>query len=189
MKVLLVHNQYLKPGGEESVVEAETKLLESKGHTIKSYFVYNNSATSKSSISLAVNTLWNKDSYKALSEVVKEEIPDLVHIHNFFPLISPSVHYAVRSYKIPLVQTLHNYRLLCANGLLMREDKPCESCIGKKIPWKAIYHSCYHRERLATSVVAGANMLHHTLGTWSSKVNVFLTPSQFAKNKFVEARL
>jgi len=130
MRVLLVHNYYKQPGGEDGVFAGEQALLEQHGHLVLPYTVSNERVDSLGSARLGIMTLWNRESYTELENIIRRDKPDLVHFHNTFPLISPAAYYAAKAAGLPVVQTLHNYRLLCSNALFFRNDQVCEDC-----PW------------------------------------------------------
>jgi glycosyltransferase involved in cell wall biosynthesis len=109
-------------------------------------------------------------------------------VHNFFPLLSPAVHAAISDLRIPVVQTLHNYRLLCANGMFLRRGRTCEDCVQRG-PWNAVRHGCYRGSRLQTAVWAEQTALHRRRGTWQRWVDLFTTPSEFARRKLLAAGL
>ena len=129
MNLLLVHNHYRQKGGEDQVFAAESALLESRGHRVVRHTVHNDSITNANRVGLAAGTIWSRSSYRSIQSLVRREKPDLVHFYNTFPLLSPSVYSAVRAEGRPVVQSLHNYRLMCANASLYRAGKPCEACV------------------------------------------------------------
>jgi len=120
-------------------------------------------------------------------ELVRAEIarfrPDVVHVHNFFPLFTTSIYDA--DSRIPFIQTLHNYRLLCSNALLFRANSPCEQCLGKSIPWPAVYHGCYRGSRSGSAAVALMSTVHRFRHTWNSRVSRFIALTEFARELFV----
>src|ERR1700744_164855 len=120
MIILSVHNSYQQPGGEDEVFRQEAQLLEQHGHRVIRCQAHNDEVTGKSSLELLAKTLYNTDAYRQVQALIKETRPDVMHVHNTFPLLSPSVYYAAAKESIPIVQTLHNYRLLCAPGTLHR---------------------------------------------------------------------
>jgi len=142
-----------------------------------------------SKFQLLIKTLWNNDSYKDIDSIIQNAHPDICHIHNTFPLISPSVYYACQKNHIPVVQTLHNYRLLCPAATLFREGKVCEDCSDKFFPWPGIWHGCYHGSHLHSSLVASLLATHKILGTWSRQIDCFIALTEFARSKFVQAGL
>ena len=192
MKILIVHNEYQNRGGEDCVVAAESRLLANAGHGVVRYGRTNHEIGHPSLIqaaSLARNTIWSRDSHRAIQEVIARERPDVAHFHNTFPLISPSAYSACRDAGVPVVQTLHNYRLLCPRADLLRDGRPCEDCVGTWSSWPGVVHACYRESRAATSVVAAMLAVHRTLGTWQEKVDVYIALSEFARGKFLEGGL
>lgn len=115
-----------------------------------------------------------------------EQTHDLVHVQNFFPLISPSVYYAAKAEKVPVVQTLHNYRLLCPNGLFFRDGHVCEDCLGKPVPWPGVLHACYRESRTATTAATVMLTTHRIMRTWTEMVDVYIALTEFARQKFVQ---
>jgi glycosyltransferase involved in cell wall biosynthesis len=189
MKVLIVHNQYQQHAGEEAVVAAETQLLGSGEHEVREYFDDNRRTSGMNSIKLSIQTIWNESSRKKLHTLLTEFHPDVVHFHNIFPLISPSVYSSCQEFGIPVVQTLHNYRILCPSGTLYRDRQPCEECISSSLKWKGVLHGCYRDSRLATATVAAMLAVHHSLGTWQEKITQFIALSEFSRQKFVDGGL
>ena len=138
MKVLLAHNFYRSnaPSGEDGVFRNERQLLESRGVEVVSYERFNDDIddrTLPAKIRVALDTAWSDKSFCELNKILQKERPDIVHFHNTFPLISPSAYAACRENRIPVVQTLHNYRLICPGGLLLRDGRPCEACVGRSL--------------------------------------------------------
>lgn len=185
MKILIVHNKYQIPGGEDSVFEDEKKLLESNGNEIIQYVRSNSEINSKSLLITSTQTIWNQSSYKKIQNILDLEKPDIIHVHNFFPIISPAILYAAKSRNVPIVQTLHNYRLWCLNAYFFREGGVCEDCKGKPFLLPGIKHRCYRGNIGASAVLATMLTVHRILPTWD-KVDVFITLSQFAHDKFIE---
>ena len=189
MRILLAHNYYQQPGGEDQVVATEAGLLERHGHTVLRFHLRNDDVANMHPLALAGATLWNRSAYRELRALMARERPDVVHFHNTFPLMSPAAYYAARAQGVPVVQTLHNYRLLCPNALLFREGRVCEDCVGKLVPWPAVAHACYKSSRLASGVTAAMLTTHRLAGTWRRMVNVYIALSDFARAKFVEGGL
>src|ERR1700758_1162439 len=155
---MLVHNRYQQAGGEDGVVEAEADMLRRRRHEVSIHEARNQAIESRLDRAFtAVRCVWSLSARRTFDRDIDEFRPDLVHIHNFFPLISPSVHYAARRRGIPVVQTLHNYRLLCPASTLLRDGHICEACTHQWYPVSAVRHACYRDSRAATA--AGANML------------------------------
>ena len=189
MKILLLHNYYQRSGGEDEVFLTDASLLEKHGHEVRRYCVHNTSVDDLSYLRLAGQTLWNADSYRQLRTLFRTESPDIAHFHNTFPLISPSAYYAAAAAGVPVVQTLHNFRLLCPNALLYRDGHVCGDCIGRTVAWPAIVHKCYRESRPATAVTAGMLAAHRVMGTWSHMVATYITLTEFARQKFIEGGL
>jgi glycosyltransferase involved in cell wall biosynthesis len=191
MKILLIHNQYKQKGGEDVVFKAESSLLKEKGHTVYEYKISNDNLKTESlfdKIKVGINTIWSVKSYREIKKLIIEIQPDVVHIHNTFPQLSPSIYWAVKSLNIPVVQTLHNYRLTCANGLLYRNSKICEECV-KRGKYSALKHKCYRGSFLATLPLVIMFYLHKIIGTYKNKVDIYITLTNFAKNMMIESGL
>lgn len=189
MRILAVHNYYQQPGGEEQIFNTEATLLQSYGHEVIRYTLSNDDIKGMNALALAKNTLWNHQVYQELRSLVRQEKPDVAHFHNTFPLISPAAYHALKDEGVPVVQTLHNYRLLCPNALFFRDGKVCEDCLGKPLPLPGVIHGCYRESRTASAMVAATVSFHSLLGTWSQAVDVFIAYSQFAMEKFVQGGL
>ena len=157
-----------------------------RGHQIEE-IVFDNQVIQRGNvIRTGLQATWNQASYSMVRKRILEWPPDIVDIHNFFPLASPSVHYAARSLGKPVIQTLHNYRLLCPSATFYRNGTTCEDCTRHLIPWPGVLHSCYRRSALETSSVAAMITFHRLLRTWKRTVTTFITVSEFEKRKFVE---
>ena len=189
MKILLVHNYYLQPGGEDQVFSAETEVLRAHGDEVRVYTLHNSRIAPMAKMSLARSAIWNRQVSSDLSAILQEFRPDLVHCHNTFPLISPAAYYAARRLGIPVVQTLHNFRLLCLNGLFLRDGRPCEDCLGRAVAWPGVLHACYRQSREASAVVAAMLGAHRLRGTWRTGIDTYIALSEFARAKFVAGGL
>ena len=188
MKVLVAHNAYLQRGGEDAVVEAETTLLRAHGHEVVDYRRDNAELAAVGAVRAAAETLWSRRSAAEVARLLQTHRPDVVHVHNTFPRISPSLHWAAAEAGVPLVQTWHNFRLLCPQAMLLREGRVCEDCVGRT-PWPALRHACYRGSRAQTGVLAGMLVLHRVLGTWQDKVARHVVLNEFCRDKFVAAGL
>ena len=124
-----------------------------------------------------------------LRDVLRRERPAVMHCTNTFPLLSPSAYYAARAEGVPVVQSLRNYRLACLNSSLMRNDRICETCLRRSVPWPGVLHACYRDSYLASATVAAMLVVHRARGTWRNQVACFYTPSEFARTKLLEAGL
>jgi glycosyltransferase involved in cell wall biosynthesis len=187
--VLVVHNFYQQPGGEDQVFKDEVELLRSRGHAVSTFTVHNDEVAQLGKLSLARKTLWNRDTYDRVSDVVRREKPAIVHFHNTFPLVSPAAYYAARDNGASVVQTLHNYRLLCPAATFFRDGGVCEDCLGKSVPWPGVVHKCYRDNRAASAMTAAMLSYHRMKRTWRDVVNVYIALTDFAKSKFVQGGL
>lgn len=189
MNILLVHNQYQQLGGEDSIMETEAELLESYGHNIYRYRVDNHRLKEMNSLAITKATLWNNQVYRELKTLIRQFKPQIAHFHNTFPLISPAAYYAAKAEGVPVVQTIHNFRLLCANALFFRDGKVCEECLIQKSPLPGIIHSCYRNSRTASTAATLTVKLHSLIGTWSKAIDTFIVYSHFAHKKLVQGGL
>jgi glycosyltransferase involved in cell wall biosynthesis len=187
MRILSLHNRYLIRGGEDESREAEERLLREMGHEVNTYEEDNKALSTLSSIEAFSRTLWSQPTYRAVYDRLTQNRHDIVHIQNFFPLISPSAHYAARATGVPVIQTLRNYRLICPNGLFFRAGKVCEDCMGLAIPYPGVVHRCYRDNFVASSGVAAMVSVHRLLQTWQHQVTLFIALTNFARSKFIQA--
>jgi len=185
MKILVVHNKYRLRGGEDESRESEDKLLLGRGHLIRE-MVLDNRTIDPDEWTVGLQASWSGSSYRRILHEASEWKPDLIDVHNFFPLASPSVHHAARRLGIPSLQTLHNYRLLCPGATFYRDGRPCEHCTQHLLPWPGIVNRCYHHSATHSAAVALMISAHRLLRTWQRAVTLFIAFSDFEKRKFVE---
>jgi glycosyltransferase involved in cell wall biosynthesis len=188
MRILLAHNAYQHSGGEDRVVESEIALLRAHGHEVAEYRRHNDEITEMSRPMLAANTLWSRHSGNEVERLIKVFRPDVLHAHNTFPLISPALYWAAERAGVPVVQTLHNFRLMCLNAMFLREGKVCEDCSGRS-PWRGAVRKCYRASATQSAVLAGMLVLHRGLGTYRNKVARYIALNDFCRNKFIEGGL
>lgn len=184
-----MHNSYQERGGEDTVFETELEQLRSSGTNITSYRVSNDEIRNLRSSDLAIRTVWNRDQAAKLRGVIAEFSPNVVHVHNSFPLISPAVYYMAKRAGAATVQTLHNYRLLCPAATFHRAGRVCEDCLHAVAPWPSVRHGCYRGSRPASAVVAGMLTAHRVLGTYQHKVDLYIALTEFSRAKFIEGGL
>src|SRR6266568_4646448 len=191
MKVLMVHNRYQQRGGEDSVVSAEVSLLVANGIQVRRFDADNDSIQSlRSKIHVSASQLGSPSVVKnKLAGVLAEFRPDLVHVHNWFPTISASVFRTCNQARIPVVHTLHNYRLLCVTATLFRNGRVCEDCLGTTLRLPGVLHGCYRQSRAGSAIATVGMLAHWAAGTWHNSVDRFIALSEFAKQKFVEGGL
>lgn len=184
MKILLVHCHYRLPGGEDAVFAAERALLERRGHTVLVYERSNEEAAhGPAKALLPLRAVWNRSAAREVADLIRREGVEAVHIHNTLLLLSPAVVRAAKKCGVPVVVTLHNFRLFCPNGILLRDGKVCEDCPRHGLHC-ALRHRCYRGSRAQTLVVAAAYWLHRVLGTWRGVT--ITTPTEFDREKLVE---
>ncbi len=188
MRVLVAHNAYQQRGGEDSVVDDELALLRGRGAEVELLQMHNDDIAGMGRAELLGRTLWSRSAAEQMSERCRQFQPDVVHVHNSFPLLSPAIHWAAQAAGVPVVQTLHNFRLMCPQAMLLREGKVCEDCVGK-LPWRGAVRGCYRGSVAQSSVLAGMLTLHRGLGTWHRRVNRFIALTEFARAKFIEGGL
>lgn len=186
MKILIVHNYYQFSGGEEQVFKAESEMLEVNGNKIYHYTLNNDRIAEMSSFKILRKTLWNHQVYGEIRTLIRKERIHIAHFHNTFPLISPSAYYACKAEGIPVIQTCHNYRLLCPNGMFLRSGQVCEDCLGKCIPLPSIQHGCYRGSQLASAGVAAMLATHRISKTWSNQVDIYIALTDFARQKLIQ---
>ena len=187
-RVLLVHNTYQHRGGEDTVVEAEAELLRAHGHAVQLYQRDNHEVDGQPRWRLARDTLWSARSAAEIRAAVAAFAPDIIHVHNSFPLVSPVVFWVADALRLPVVQTLHNFRLICPQAMLLRDGRVCEDCVGH-VPWRAALHRCYRGSAAQSAVTAGMVQFHRALGTWQRKVTLYIALNAFCRDKFIEGGL
>lgn len=188
MRVLIAHNAYQQRGGEDSVVADEAALLRSRGHEVELLSAHNDDIEGLGRLELLRRTLWSQPAAQEMRARCLAFRPDVVHVHNSFPLLSPAIHWAAAEAGVPVVQTLHNFRLLCPQAMLLREGRVCEDCVGH-LPWRGAVHGCYRGSVVQSTVLVGMLALHRGLDTWRRRVNRFIALNEFCRAKFIEGGL
>jgi glycosyltransferase involved in cell wall biosynthesis len=189
MRVLMVHCRYQIRGGEEECYEAEQRLLRAAGVEVDTYEDNNQRIEQLGALRTGLDTVWSSTAYRAIRARLRERHCDVVHVHNFFPLISPAVYYAAQAEGCSVVQTLHNYRLSCSAAIFYREGRVCEDCLGKAVPWPAVLHRCYRGSLAGSAAVAAMLAGHRLLGTWRRKVDLFIALNEFMRSKAIAGGL
>jgi glycosyltransferase involved in cell wall biosynthesis len=189
MNILIIHNSYQQPGGEDVVVAQEAALLERNGHKVG---IYRRNNHEIDALSLA-QKLWlikqvvsASDSKVAVRAMLRDLRIDVVHVHNTFAMISPSVYEVCQEEDVPVVHTLHNYRLLCPAGTLYRNSAPCEDCVEHSL-MRSVQHACYRNSRVMSGAMAVMLQTHRSRQTWSRKIDAYIAISDFVKEKFGRA--
>ena len=189
LHVISVHNRYLVAGGEDQVFESEARLLREHGHQVsqvEEQNVYPDSIAKK--IGMAVDCVWSRRWHREFRELLRKKRPDVVHIHNFFPRISPAIYYACRRENVPVVQTLHNYRLLCAGAELYRDGKVCEECLEHGV-LRGVRYGCYQGSKLGTAVLTLMVDVHRRANTWNRMVDCYIALTEFSRRKYIQGGL
>ncbi|WP_018478608.1 glycosyltransferase family 4 protein [Pontibacter roseus] len=190
MRILILHNHYKQTGGEDTVFHAEAALLEQHGHQVEKLAFDNsqvNSLTEK--LEAALGVVYNPKSAKQVEEKIRTFRPDVIHVHNFFPLLSPAIFYVANKMHVPIAMTLHNYRLICPSALLYYKDQVQTENIHKTFPLAAIRQKVYRDSAMQTASVVLATGMHKLLGTWQHKVDRFIALTQGAANLFQNSSL
>jgi glycosyltransferase involved in cell wall biosynthesis len=190
MKVLLVHNKYRTsaPSGEDIAVNNERRMLESRGVEVEAFERCNDDLDESSwaaKTAMAANTVWSRRSRSELRAVLRRLRPDVVHVHNTFSVLSPSIYGVCKAEGVPVVQTLHNFRFFCPSALFLRDGKPCEDCLDKSL-LQSVRHRCYRGSLSATATLAAMLALHRAIGTYSRDIDRYIALTQFARGKVLK---
>jgi glycosyltransferase involved in cell wall biosynthesis len=188
MRVLVVHESYQQRGGEDAVAAAEAEQLELHGHTVLRYSRHNDELKGQGPLRIVgagLSAVWSTKSFRDLEQLLIAGKPDVVHFHNTLPLISPSAYYACARHGVPVVQTLHNYRLVCPAATFLRQGHLCEDCLGRSVAWPAVFHGCYRGSRAASAAVTAMLAMHGAFRTWHTKVDAYVALSEFARKKHI----
>jgi glycosyltransferase involved in cell wall biosynthesis len=189
LRILQLHNYYLQPGGEDTAFEADVALLRDHDHEVVTYIENSHRVRSIPPALLAGQTVYSRESYRRILNVIDSEKPDIAHFHNTFPLISPAGYYACRRAGVPIIQSLHNPRLICPASSFYRNGKNCIECLGKTPPYPGVIYGCYHNSRTETGVIAAMLTVHRLLGTWEKLVDKYLVATKFYHDLFIRAGL
>lgn len=190
MRVLIVHNRYQQQGGEDAVVSSEVNLLAANGIEVEALIEDNDSITGLTGkIAASMSVFYGARSHERVSAILDRFKPDVVHVHNWFPMVSPAIFWTCKRAGIPVVNTLHNYRLLCVNATLFRNGVACGDCVGSTLRSAGVIHKCYRGSRAGSAIATAGMLAHWSAGTWHHAVDRFIALTNFAKNKFVEGGL
>lgn len=188
MKVLLVHNDYAKYSGEEAVVDKMAAMLRSNGHEVCFYrsTTVERRETSFGKIEGFFAGIYSYSGVKGMRNILKCEKPDVVNVHNLYPFISPAALFECKKAGVPVVMTVHNYRLVCPTGLFMRDGNPCETCLHRKTEWNCIWHNCEH-SLLKSVGYTLRNVYARWTGAYKKNVDAFACLTAFQREKLVVA--
>jgi glycosyltransferase involved in cell wall biosynthesis len=186
-RVLIVHNRYQQAGGEDIGVQDEYGVLTNHGHQARILEADNDHIHGfVTQIQTAFSAAYSPSSRRRMAGAIADFRPDIVHVHNFFPVFSPSIYYACNEAGVPVVQTLHNYRLLCPSSILFRDGHVCEDCLGRAFAWPGVLHGCYRDSHLGTAAVAAMTSIHRALRTYEHRVQVLIALTEFSRRKLIE---
>jgi len=186
MRILLAHNYYQLSGGEDFVFEQERSLLASHNQHVETYTVSNNELRGTiDKVKTFFNVAYSNSAKDRFKKKIIEFNPDIVHVHNFFPILTPAIYDACIEMQKPVVQTLHNYRITCAAALLLRKEKICEKCVNGT-PYNGWFYRCYRNSFWGSLIVAYMINFHRKRATWNNKVNKLIVLTEFARRKFIE---
>jgi len=189
MNILIIHNKYKIKGGEYTVVQNEVNLLRNFGHSVYIYYETNNSINSiLKKIEAFMHSTYSNKSFNKVKMIVDKFKPDIIHVHNFFPLITPSIYDCGVNYKIPIIQTFHNYRIICPGALLMRDGKICEKCINGNFIY-SVFYRCYKNSFYGSLSVGIMDFYHLYNKTWEKKITTSIVLTEFSKSRFLLAGL
>jgi glycosyltransferase involved in cell wall biosynthesis len=187
MRVLVAHNLYrsASPSGENALVRAEIELLRSRGVDVIEQLEDSDSVIdgARGLVRSAPGPIYSPGGVRRFRHLLEEHRPDVVHLHNVFPLISPYVVRVAGRAGVPVVQTVHNYRHGCVNGLHLRDGHPCTDCLGRRVPDPAVRHGCYRGSRAQSIPMALGQVVHRE--TWARKVALYLVLTPFMRDKLV----
>ncbi len=192
LRILQVHNKY-RPGlgGEDSVADLEAGLLSDHGHEVRRLIVSTAELNGSGPLRLAragIETVWSFRGYSEIRQAIRDFSPDILHAHNIFPLLSPSIFWAAHRGAVPVVQTLHNFRFTCANAFLLRDGKPCQDCVAGS-SWPALRYRCFGQSLLQTGAVTAMNSFHRSLGTFRDKIHSYIVLNEFTREIMVRSGL
>lgn len=188
LRIVVVHNRYRQRGGEDAVVASEVELLRARGHAVQLYQRDNHELDDIGPLRASSQTLWSQRTAAEIGALCAAFRADVIHAHNTFALVSPSLYWAASRAGVPVVQTLHNYRLLCVQGMFRMQDRVCEDCLGR-VPWRGVVRRCYRNSAAQSAALAGVVTLHRMLGTFHERVTRFIALNEFCRRKFIEGGL
>ena len=192
-RVLQVHTRYRQAGGEDLVVEAEKQLLEEAGIAVRQV-IFDNADLQESKslvgdLGLAMSAIWSRAAARRVTAAIVAGRPDVVHVHNTFPAASPSVFSAAVAQGVPVVQTLHNYRLICPAATAFRDGRACTDCVGRALPWPAVAHACVRGSRQQSLVAVATSTLHRARGTFARDIARYISLTSFQREMMIEGGL
>ncbi|MBI3745843.1 MAG: glycosyltransferase family 4 protein [Chloroflexi bacterium] len=188
-RVLQVHTRYRQAGGEDEVVESERQLLEAAGITVRQVIFDNadlrESRSLRGDLVLAASAIWSRSAERRVRTEIAATNAQVVHVHNTFPAASPSVYSAAAAAGVRVVQTLHNYRLVCPAATAFRNGHVCTDCLGRAIAMPAVVHACVRGSRSQSAVAGTTIAVHRAIGTYRTRIARYLALSSFQRDLLV----
>lgn len=185
--MLQVHTRYRQAGGEDRVVEAEKQLLEAAGISVQQVIFDNSDLREGKSpaadLALAASTIWSRGAKRRVRTAIEADRPQVMHVHNTFAAASPSVYSGANG--VPVVQTLHNYRMVCPVATAFRDGHACTDCVGRFVPWPGVVHACVHGSRSQSAVAAATTAVHRALGTFQHRIAAYIALSDFQRELMI----
>ena len=185
MRILQIHNVYREVGGEDAVVRSDREILCAAGHDVRLLTSENPEGRLRTATALGLSS-WNPLAYAHVSRVAADYHPDIVHVHNLWFELSGAALHGARRGSAPIVMTLHNYRMMCANGMLFRAGQACTDCVGTTA-LRGLQHRCYRQSFLASAASVASIGLHKAINTWDRSVDHFLALTEFSRSRFIDA--
>ncbi|CCG41374.1 glycosyltransferase family 4 protein [Magnetospirillum molischianum] len=189
MRIITVYNRYTVHGGEDEVFRREADVLEAAGHDVLRHTADNADLASVGRFRAVAGMIWNRRAAADMARLVRQHRAEVVHVHNFFAVLSPTILGAARASGAAVVQTLHNFRLFCTNSMLLRDRRPCEDCVGRGLAWPGIVHGCYRDSHSQSAAVAAMTGLHRLTGTWNRDVDRYIALTDHSARLFVRSGL
>lgn len=183
VRILLAHNSYQVRGGEDAVFEDEARLLAEHGHQVHRLHRHNDEVNGQPPWRTAAEAIWSARSVRELEGLIDRLRPEVMHVHNTFPLLSPAILGAAARRGVAVVATLHNFRLGCLEAAFSRHGRTCTDCLGH-LPWRGVLRGCYRNSRAQSAVLAASTVLHRTIGSWPEHVHRFIVLNQAALSTY-----
>jgi len=187
LRVLMLHNRYREFGGEDAVLDAESKMLQANGVEVQVVFFDNQVERGHEllgTLEMGRHSAWSKDSARRITQICRQFRPQVAHVHNFWMRMTAAAHEACQAEGVPTVQTLHNFRPLCLNAQFLRKGIICQDCLGK-VPWRGVLRRCYRNSMVSSAAVANMIMVNRRRRTWQELVDAFLVMSEHTRSQFI----
>ncbi|MCA4895576.1 MAG: glycosyltransferase family 4 protein [Cytophagales bacterium] len=192
MRVLQIHNKYKSFGGEDVLLQSEFNLLKENGHAVEQLFFDNKTIEPSffGKLNAGIKSIYNFKSARVVQHAISTFKPDIIHVQNFFPILSPAVFYVANRNNVPVVTTINNYRLICSNATLLRDNHLCVKCVNKVLPLSGVAHKCYHNSHFQSAAVTLMSSVHKLLGTWRNRIDMYIIAmTEFGKETFITSSL